>query len=50
MLSPNHRQLNADKKLALTLCYLKNTGSLIMTANNFGAAINTTSSVVYEVY
>ena len=33
--SPNHRALNADKKLALTSHYLKDTGSLIMTANNF---------------
>ena len=37
------------KKLAQTLYYLKETGSLIMTANNFGVAINTVSSVIYEV-
>ena len=49
LLSPNHRALNADKKLALTLYYLKDTGSLIITANNFGVAINTASSVIYEV-
>ena len=49
LLSPNHRVLNADKKLALTLYYLKDTGSLIMTANNIGVAINTTSPVIYEV-
>ena len=49
LLSPNHRVLNADKKLALTLYYLKDTGSLIMTANNIGVAINTASSVIYEV-
>ena len=30
-----------------TLYYLKGTGSLIMTANNFGVAINTASSVIY---
>ena len=28
LLSPNHRALNADKKLVLTLQYLKETGSL----------------------
>ena len=50
LLSPNHRALNTDKKLALTLYYLKDTGSLIMTAHNFGVAINTVSSVIYEVY
>ena len=50
LLSPNHRALNTDKKLALTLYYLKDTGSLIMTAHNFGVAINTASSVIYEVY
>ena len=32
-----------------TLYYLKGTGSLTMTANNFGVAINTASSVIYEV-
>ena len=41
--------MNTDKKLALTLYYLKDTGSLIITANNFGVAINTASSVIYEV-
>ena len=49
LLSPNHRSLNTGKKLALTLYYLKDTGSLIMTGNNFGVAINTASSVIYEV-
>ena len=50
LFSPNHRELNADKKLALTLYYLKDKGSLIMTANDFGVAINTANSVIYEVY
>ena len=45
----NHHALNADKKLALTLYYFKDTGSLILTANNFGVAINTASSVIYVV-
>ena len=49
LLSPNHCAVNTDKKLALTLYYLKDTGSLIITANNFGVAINTASSVIYEV-
>ena len=48
-LSPNHRSLSADKKVALTLYYLKDTGSLIMTANNFGVAINTASSIISQV-
>ena len=49
LLSSNHRTLNADKKLALTLYYLKVTESLIMKANNFGVAINTGSYVIYDV-
>ena len=49
LFSPNHQALNADKKLALTLYYLKDTGFLIMTANYFGVAINNASSVIYEV-
>ena len=49
LLSPNHRALNAYKKLALTLYYLKDPESLIVTANNFGVATNTASSVIYEV-
>ena len=44
----NHLVLNADKKLAQTY-YLKDTESLIITANSFRVAINTTSFVVYEV-
>ena len=48
-LSPNRRALSADKKLAITLYYLKDTRSLPMTANTFGVAANTLGSVVYEV-
>ena len=33
---PNYRFLSAEKKLAVTLYYLKDTGSLWMTANIFG--------------
>ena len=47
--SPNTRALPADKKLAVALYYLKDSGSLNMTANAFGIAINTTSAVVSEI-
>jgi hypothetical protein len=47
--SPNYRALSAEKKLALTLYFLKDTGSLGMTANTFGIAINTASAVITEV-
>ena len=50
LLSPSHRAFNVDKKLTLTLYYLKDTESLIMTANAFGVSTNTTSSVVYKEY
>ena len=35
--TPNYRCLSSEKKLAFTLYYLKDTGSLWMTANAFGA-------------
>ena len=47
--SPNSRAIHADKKVAITLYYLKDSGSLIMTANTFGVAICTTSSIIFEV-
>ena len=31
--TPNHRALSTDKKVAVALYYLKDTGSLSMTAN-----------------
>ena len=34
--SSNYRALSAEKKLATTLYYLQDTGSLQMTANSFG--------------
>ena len=34
--SPNFRALDADKKLAVCLYYLKYTGSIWMAANTFG--------------
>lgn len=47
--SPNYQSHTAEKKLAITLYYLKDTGSLDMKANSFGTAICTTSSVIFEV-
>ena len=43
--SPNRRALPADKKLGIALYFLKDTGTLNMTANTFGIQINTTSAV-----
>ena len=36
--TPNFRSLSAAKKVAITLYYLKDMGSLVMTANHFGVA------------
>lgn len=47
--SPNYRALSAEKKVAVTLYYLKDTGSLGMTANTFGIAICTTSLIIFEI-
>ena len=47
--SPNYRVLSTEKKLAITLYYLKDTGSLGMTANTFGIALNTASVIIAEV-
>ena len=47
--SPNRRALCADKKVAITLCFLKDCGTLSMTANSFGIASNTASAVINEV-
>ncbi|XP_047135363.1 uncharacterized protein LOC124812576 [Hydra vulgaris] len=47
--SPNYRALSTEKKLAITLYYLKDTGSLLMTANCFGIAVNTVSSIITQV-
>ena len=46
---PNYRALTVEKKLAVALYYLKDTGSLAMTANTFGIAICTTSRVIFQV-
>ena len=47
--SPNYRALTACTKLAVTLYYLKDTGSLSMTANSFGIAVCTASTVIAQV-
>ena len=48
-LSSNHRALNAEKKVAITLYYLKDTAWIGLIANSFGVAICTVSVVVAEV-
>ena len=40
-LSPYHSALNAEKKVAITLYYLKDTASIGMVVNSFGVAICT---------
>ena len=47
--SPNYRALTAEKRLAVALYYLKDTGSLVMTANTLGIAICTASHVIFQV-
>jgi len=47
--SPNHRSLSAEKKLATTLYYLKDTGTLWMTANLFGIHQSTASKHIHQV-
>lgn len=47
--SPNHTALTAEKNLALTLYYLKDMGSLSMTANSFGVARSLVPVIVGEV-
>ena len=47
--SPNYRALSACTKLAITLYYLKDKGSLAMTANSFGIAVCTASKVITQV-
>ena len=47
--SPNRRALPVEKKVAFTLYYLKDTGSMWMTANTFGIHQCTVSKVVLEV-
>lgn len=41
--------LSVEKQLGITLYYLKDQGSLVMTANTFGVALCTVSVVIHEV-
>ena len=47
--SPNYRLLSAEKKLAVTSYYLKDSGSLCITANAFGLHQCTISKILIEV-
>ena len=47
--SPNYRSLSTKKKIAVVLYYLKDTGSLWMTANTFGIHQCTVSKTIIEV-
>ena len=47
---PNYRFLLSEKKLTITLYYLKDTGSLWMTANTFGIHQCTVSKTIVEVF
>ena len=49
ILSPNWRMIPGDKKWAITLYFLKDTGSLLMTANIFGIALSNASKIIHEV-
>ena len=46
---PNYRFLSAEKKLPITLYYLKDTSSLWMTANTFRILQCTVSKAIVEV-
>ena len=47
--TPNFRSLSAARRLAIILYYLKDMGSLGMTANHFGMENCTASKVIFEV-
>ena len=47
--SPNYRAISVQKKVAICLYFLKDTGSASMTANSFGVHQSTVSKVVKEV-
>ena len=46
--SPNRTAVSAERKLALTLYFLKDTGSIRMAANAFGIAKSTVSIIVHD--
>lgn len=47
--SPDRQALSVEEEAALTMYYLKDTGSIWMTANTFGIHQCTVSKVVFEV-
>ena len=47
--SQNYRALTLEKKIAETLYYLKDTGSIWMTANTFGIHQCTVSKMIVQV-
>ena len=47
--SPNKRAISSMKKVDICLYYLKDTGSLSMTANTFGVHTSTASKIIREV-
>ncbi|XP_028405233.1 uncharacterized protein LOC114527736 [Dendronephthya gigantea] len=47
--SPNYRVISSTKKVGIALYYLKDTGSLSMTANAFNVSICTVSKIIREV-
>ena len=47
--SPNHRKLDAAKRITVCLYYLKDTGSMWMTANTFGLHQSTVSKIEVEI-
>ena len=49
LLSPNYRAITAERNVALSLYYLKDTGSLTITASTLRVASNTVGSVVFDV-
>jgi hypothetical protein len=49
-ISPNYLALSVEKKVDVTLYYLKDTGSIWMTANTFGIHQCTVSKIVLEVF
>ena len=46
---PDRRALCSDKMVAITLYYLKDCGTLSMTANSFGIATNTALAAINEI-
>ena len=48
ILSPNRRMISANKKLTIYLYFLKDTESLLMTANVFGIDVSTASKIIHE--